>query len=323
MTRRHGATGTGRLANRMDLPTKLARTPRSARSLWTMADSTTALTPNSERSETAGKYLCGHDCNDNLLTHHRPVFAFSRDLGRVSGGLTSTMFTIGVAQEEAILFNGIEKGQRMPSLWKDYFADEIDLLTFFYRDYGYATQASNKLDNRIAQDSKAAAGQDYLTITSLALRQAFGGLQYTGTKDNVRVFLKEISSNSDIQTVDVIFPAFPIMMYLQPNLIKWTLAPLLEYQKSGRYPNKWAVHDLGRFPVARGYDDGNDEPMPLEECGNMIIMMLAYAQKTGDTQYLKDNWDLMDQWAGYLVEDAKIPAHQLSTDDFAGRLAYV
>ncbi|TQS32185.1 hypothetical protein Golomagni_07508 [Golovinomyces magnicellulatus] len=28
----------------------------------------------------------------------------------------------------------------------------------------------------------------------------------------------------------------------------------------------------------------------------------------------------MDQWAQYLIEDAKIPQNQLSTDDFAGRL---
>lgn len=251
---------------------------------------------------------------------NRPVFAYSRDLGRINGE-TSTLFTIGIAQEDAILFSGIEKNVAEPSLWKSYFSNESDLVKFFFKDYSYATQASNKLDQRIADDSIAKGGKDYLTITSLALRQSFGGLGYAGTKDDVKVFLKEISSDSDIQTVDVIFPAFPVMLYLNPNIIKWTLEPLLQYQKSGRYPNKWAVHDLGRYPRALGYDDGNDEPMPLEECGNMIIMMLAYAQRTGDNKFLSDNWKLMDQWAGYLIEDAKIPAHQLSTDDFAGRLA--
>lgn len=53
----------------------------------------------------------------------------------------------------------------------------------------------------------------------------------------------------------------------------------------------------------------------------MIIMMLSYAQKTGDINYLNDHWKLMAQWAEYLIEDAKIPANQLSTDDFAGHLA--
>jgi len=61
--------------------------------------------------------------------------------------------------------------------------------------------------------------------------------------------------------------------------------------------------------------------MPLEECGNMVVMMLAYAQRKHNDQYLADNWDLLEKWAGYLIEDAKIPANQLSTDDFAGHLA--
>lgn len=250
----------------------------------------------------------------------RPVFALSRDLGKVNGPV-STLFTIGIAQDEGIQYHGKGEVEALPSLWKDYINTDAELVKFFYNDYHYATQESLKLDNRIAADSKSAAGDDYATITTLALRQFYGAIQLVGTKDNIKVFMKEISSDSDIQTVDVLFPSFPAMVYLNPDLIKWSLDPLLDYQKSGRYPNKWAVHDLGRYPRALGYDDGNDEPMPLEECGNMIIMMLTYAQKTGNNQWLADNWDLLSRWADYMIEDAKIPAHQLSTDDFAGRLA--
>ena len=28
---------------------------------------------------------------------------------------------------------------------------------------------------------------------------------------------------------------------------------------------------------------GNDEAMPVEECGNMLIMTLSYTQSSGDT----------------------------------------
>lgn len=52
----------------------------------------------------------------------------------------------------------------------------------------------------------------------------------------------------------------------------------------------------------------------------MIAMMLAYSQWKDDADYLCDNWDLLSQWAEFLVEEAKIPADQLSTDDFAGHL---
>lgn len=60
---------------------------------------------------------------------------------------------------------------------------------------------------------------------------------------------------------------------------------------------------------------------PLEECGNMIIMTLAYAQRANDDAYLAQHYDILKQWNEYLVEEALIPANQISTDDFAGALA--
>lgn len=167
------------------------------------------------------------------------MFALSRDLGSVGTSWKSTVFTIGYTQEEAILFRGKEdQARRVPSLWKEWFNEE-ELVVFFYNDYGYASHNCNRLDIRIAEDSKNAGGQEYLTITSLAVRQTFGALAFTNDAQQPLVFLKEISSNSDIQTVDVIFPAFPIMLYLNPDLIRWTLDPLLENDRY-HYPNNWA-----------------------------------------------------------------------------------
>jgi hypothetical protein len=254
----------------------------------------------------------------------RPVFALSHDITIEEGGVAEKVFTLGLVQEQVIKFAGHSQALRpIPGLWSSYWSDEREAVAAFYNDYQYAKEHSQALDTRIQDDSVRAAGQDYATITALALRQAFGGLQFAGTPDKPYIFLKEISSNSDIQTVDVIFPAYPIFHYLNPTLSRYLLDPLFENQESGAYPNKWAEHDLGTFPVAKGYPDGRDEPMPLEECGNMIIMTLAYAQRTGDIDYLKDHYHKLEQWAGFLVEDSLVPANQLSTDDFAGTLAYV
>jgi len=82
------------------------------------------------------------------------------------------------------------------------------------------------------------------------------------------------------------------------------------------------MHDLGSsYPNATGHPDGNDEKQPLEECGNMLIMTLAYAQRTNDTAYLSQHYAILKQWTGYLISEALIPADQISTDDFAGSLA--
>ena len=61
--------------------------------------------------------------------------------------------------------------------------------------------------------------------------------------------------------------------------------------------------------------------MPLEECGNMLLMTLAYAQRADDNAYLTQHYQILDAWAQYLIEEALIPADQISTDDFAGSLA--
>lgn len=125
-----------------------------------------------------------------------------------------------------------------------------------------------------------------------------------------------------MNTVDVIFPSHPIFLYFNPDLLKRLLDPLFEYQEAGLYPNSYAMHDLGtKYPNGSGHADGDDEYMPLEECGNMIIMVLAYANRVNNVDYLAQHYPLLDQWAQYLKNESLIPADQKSTDDFAGPLA--
>ena len=253
------------------------------------------------------------------------MLALAHDLGNITkDGIVERVLTLGIIQDRVIQFAGQSgKLEPVPGLWSSYYPNETAAVVSFYHDYAHALDVSARLDEQIRRDSEAAAGREYALITTLAVRQTFGALQYAGTPAKPYIFLKEISSNSDIQTVDVIFPAYPIFLYLNATLGRFLLEPLFENQESGAYPNAYAEHDLGTFPIAKGYPAGDDEPMPLEECGNMIIMALAYAQRTGDNEYLAKHYKLLSQWAEFLVNDSLIPASQLSTDDFAGTLAYV
>lgn len=111
----------------------------------------------------------------------------------------------------------------------------------------------------------------------------------------------------------------------------YMLAPLFVYQQSGQYPNKWSIHDLGSsYPTAGGHNDGRDEAMQVEESGaydpsslfleswltknndtgNMIIMALSYAQKSGDNSQLSATYNLLKQWAEFLVTDSLVPGNQ-------------
>ncbi|KAF2103682.1 DUF1793-domain-containing protein [Rhizodiscina lignyota] len=252
-----------------------------------------------------------------------PVFGYAVDLGSVKGTAPSQLFTLGYTQEKAVQYNTTDGYLELDSLWTSYFDDEVSALSFFHNDYATATSMSNDLDSKISSDSKAAAGQNYLTVTSLSLRQAFAAITPAiRSSGKTYFFLKEISSNGNTNTVDVIFPMHPILLYLNPQILKMLLDPLYENQESHAYPNSYAEHDLGaHFPNATGHPAGDDEMMPVEECGNMLIMTLAYSQSTGDNSYLSDHYAKMKQWVEYLVEDSLIPADQLSTDDFAGHIA--
>lgn len=270
----------------------------------------------------SGQLKNSNDTNYRAINNAWPVFGYGIDLGAVKESTVSTLFSLGLCQDKAVQFLGADGLTVLPSLWKSYFADDLEALTFFHEEYSEYSQVSTTLDDQIRGDSIAAAGQDYATLTTLATRQAFAATQLVGTEDKHYLFLKEISSNGNTQTIDVIYPASPIFYYTNPELVRLLLDPHFENQESGHYPNKWAIHDLGtHYPNATGHADGNDEHMPLEECGNNIIMVLAYVQRSGDSDYVKQHYTILKQWAEYLVEDSLYPAQQLSTDDFAGHLA--
>lgn len=195
-------------------------------------------------------------------------------------------------------------------------------MSFFQTDFATAYELSSALDTQLQEDSVNANGQNYATLTTLGLRHAFGGIQWTGTEDAPFVWLKEISSDGNMNTVDVIFPAHPAYIYTNATILKLLLDPLFQNQEAGLYPNTYSMHDIGsHYPNATGYPAGNDEAMPLEESGNMIIMALMYYAVSKNTTYLEQHYTLLSQWAQYLVADALIPANQASTDDFEGALA--
>jgi len=213
--------------------------------------------------------------------------------------------------------------------WRSKFSQTMDAIDFFLDDYPKAFQAAIEIDNKILDDARRLAGDDYAAIVSLSARQAVGAMELTIGKDSagnfdpsdIAIFSKEISSNGDMSTVDVIFPQFPILSYLDPTLLRLSLEPIFKYSESGLYPNRWTVHDLGRYPNATGHNDGKDAAMPVEEAGNIIIMVLSYYQLTKDVEWVKRHYNTLTQWAKFLVDDGLVPAEQLSSDDFAGKLA--
>ncbi|KAL8946078.1 MAG: hypothetical protein Q9183_007957, partial [Haloplaca sp. 2 TL-2023] len=196
------------------------------------------------------------------------------------------MFSIALIQNPVTQFASARGLTFMRPLWASWFSSVEALLDFHMLDYNNAATLAANYSSQLAKDAYASGSDDYVDIVALTARQVMGATVFSGTPNDPILFMKEISSNGNFQTIDVIFPSFPFFLYTNPRWLAYLLEPLIEHTLSGQYPNKYAMHDLGaHFPNATGHPDGRDEYMPVEECGNILIMGLALVNSlTYDTE---------------------------------------
>jgi len=129
----------------------------------------------------------------------------------------SVLFTISYIQDPILQFASPSGLKEYTPLWKSYFTTALEMTYFHYQDYSYAVNVSSKLDKKIEDDAyRVSKNNNYTAIVALSARQALGGIVFAESSPNqIRdgkgskplVFLKEISSDGNMQTVDVIFPA--------------------------------------------------------------------------------------------------------------------
>ncbi len=227
------------------------------------------------------------------------------------------------------------------------------------REHEAITARCEAFDSQLEARAADIAGDDYALVCAAGYRQSIAAHKLIEDGDGLPVFLsKECFSNGCIGTVDVSYPSVPLYLLFNPELVRGMLRPVYRFARTPVWDRDFAPHDVGRYPYATGqvyalcapegaevrtngarlqpgevyppfyaypegisiYDDRYQ--MPVEECGNMLIMEAAILQCTGDAGFAAEHMDLLEKWVGYLLKYGADPGDQLCTDDFGGHLAH-
>lgn len=220
-------------------------------------------------------------------------------------------------------------GKPLRSYWNKDGQNILEAIAEAADEYKTLSTRCEEFSKKLYDDAFAAGGEKYAELLSLAYRQVIAGHKLVLDENGDILFIsKECYSNGCAATVDVSYPSIPMFLLYNPELIKGMMRPVYRFAQSDAWIFDFAPHDVGQYPLVNGQVYANNQKdilkwqMPVEECGNMLIMEANTALATGSADFANEHLDLLEKWCKYLIEYGADPGNQLCTDDFAGHLAH-
>ncbi|MFI5380688.1 MAG: glutaminase domain-containing protein [Tepidisphaerales bacterium] len=251
-----------------------------------------------------------------------PVLSATFNLGKVGQQPTSRWLML--AYDDIYSAQFFKKD--LKAYWKKDGAEIGDLLKKSAADYAALRTRCAKFEEELMADLEKSGGPKYAWICALAYRQSCAASKVVADGNGQPLyFCKENTSNGCMGTVDVFYPQAPLPLLISPSLSKAMLIPVLEYASTPAWTWPNAPHDVGTWPQANGQVYGGTKSnggMPVEETGNMLLLVAAVAQVEGNADFAGKYWPVLTKWAQYLEQFGRDPENQLCTDDFAGHLAH-
>ena len=231
--------------------------------------------------------------------------------------------------------------KQIDAYYKTVYGDFDTMLAVAVREEDEVRRLAAAFDRKLTAKMKKVSPA-YAAIGALAYRQTIAAHKLVQANGKILFLSKENFSNGCMATLDVTYPSIPLFLLLNPELVRGMMRPIFDYARRPIWKFPFAPHDCGRYPLCNGqvystlrdkngerFVDENGEfvpyeekQMPVEECGNAILVMAAVTAADGNREFVEENADLLKLWADYLVEYGYNPANQLCTDDFAGHLAH-
>lgn len=245
-------------------------------------------------------------------------------------------------------------GQWRKAYWTKEYGTILNAIKAAFADRESVLKRCQRLDQSILHQANEIGGEDYALLCSLSYRQSIAAHKLIEDEEGNLIFLsKENDSNGCIGTADVSYPSIPLFLLYHTDYVKGMLRPIFRFADCKVWEYEFAPHDVGRYPYAWGQvyglkeeknhleysnDNGDVLPpfylyppcdiydlnyqMPVEECGNMLIMTAVCCRQDGNTDFALPYMPKLKKWAEYLLKYGADPGEQLCTDDFAGHLAH-
>lgn len=217
-------------------------------------------------------------------------------------------------------------GDDLNAYWKKNGNTIVSAISEAMQEYDTLKAKCDQFSHRLYAEALEKGNEQYAELVTLAYRQVMAAHKLVvDTQGNNLYISKECFSNGCAATVDVTYPSAPMYLRYNPELLKAMLRPIYRYARSDAWEYDFAPHDVGKYPIVNGqayFKNARERQMPIEECGNMLILMAAICETENNTDFAQAQLDLLDTWVKYLIEYGEDPGNQFCTDDFAGHMAH-
>lgn len=239
------------------------------------------------------------------------------------GSRPAALFTFAYDDIDSIVYHG----KYLKAYWKKDGQTIMEAITLAHKEYADLMQRCRTFEEQLVGQGRKAGGKKYAELLTLSLRQVLAAHKLVLDENGEVLYIsKECFSNGCAATVDVSYPSMPLFLLYDTELVKGMMRPIFRMAADDAWPFEFAPHDTGIYPILNGqvYARGTDREnqMPVEECGNMLIMAAAVTAADHDPSFAERHKRIFDQWADYLLQTGVDPDNQLCTDDFAGHLAH-
>ena len=222
-------------------------------------------------------------------------------------------------------------GHDCDAYWKSVTPTIVSAISEALSEVDESRQKCDKISSELYSKAVACGGEKYADLVSLAYRQFLAAHKLSLDECGELIYIsKECFSGGHSCTVDVTYPASPFMLLYNTELLKATLRPIFRFAATDRWKYDFAPHDAGSYPILGtqryGLREGGvlllEMQMPVEECGNILILMENIILFEKNTDFVAPHMETLTKWVKYLEKYGNDPENQLCSDDFAGHMPH-